>query len=822
MAAFSDILIENYVSIGPYRLMDGRDFEEKPFSIFSTHRPRRIAFLVDPTSVSTAVLKAVIDFNIDCWNGRYNPLIPVTNGAVCADYWPLLDLADPDIVYTFTDLDESTIDRLDTELGPISIEHHQQRQDERVYIGIRDQATTKGLLTSLTDRARRQSLGENVSVLNFDYGNPNDLSECVHWNFGVSRFPYFIARDHGLSITQPKDRSDTGVVDCVANTRHLIVPIHISRDGPSPSLAWLADYNDQIFTIFVGRRSWDVLHYWNNAYFSAYGNLFAGDFSEFWLPELPETNSALYNSLKNFIHRRVFTSGNYQRRLVVVSTEGDVERLRDFTEKLCRALHGQFAPGNSRLLEQGRLPEFKIAPRGNWSNRQSAKHHHVRGRKVFIDLDVPVDIDPNAEADAWMMDLAIEAADQESAYSNLDLWWSFPRRGALAGLFDRERASRINRRGRVSFQVAASDQNVTLIIPSDLTVFRFLLMPEIQYCGSSDLRHQRSRSSPIDIRIGDKGRYLNGILGLHGSVKDAVYFCEHPFWRDIFHGLCCTDVNEQVTSKIRKDLRKGLDTFCSERAGDCDAAVMRLAEIVLQAAQKIPQSIHTITFADLERKYGTYLESLKSDVAKDVSKDINLKEQLSGLTQSRVLQQGSEIRCVNCLSSFWYHIDDLREDVTCQGCRSNVAIPAENIWSYRPNELIRAAFRYQGLLPVIRTIGRLFDEVRSGFIFAAGLEFLNYETEEVEQEVDLCWIKDSQFGIAEIKKSSHEFSNRDCEKLIKLALHCRPNIVMLAATNGEDGYISTKADYIRSRLPNVQIQTLTPTDFKSTPFHYLM
>src|SRR6266851_8469389 len=98
--------------------------EETPYSVFLDHRPRRIAFLVDPDKANDPLLDAIADFNIDSWGGRYNPMIPVTGGEIYPDYWRLLNLSDPDVFYCCADVSVATIERLDREIGAVLIENH--------------------------------------------------------------------------------------------------------------------------------------------------------------------------------------------------------------------------------------------------------------------------------------------------------------------------------------------------------------------------------------------------------------------------------------------------------------------------------------------------------------------------------------------------------------------------------------------------------------------------------------------------------------------------------------------------------------------------
>jgi hypothetical protein len=80
----------------------------------------------------------------------------------------------------------------------------------------------------------------------------------------------------------------------------------------------------------------------------------------------------------------------------------------------------------------------------------------------------------------------------------------------------------------------------------------------------------------------------------------------------------------------------------------------------------------------------------------------NLCNMLSELTKRKLFLQGAEIRCKHCLTSLWYHVDDLRSTVTCRGCRNDIDLPAEIPLSYFLNELVVSAVRDHGVIPVIK------------------------------------------------------------------------------------------------------------------------
>jgi hypothetical protein len=67
--------------------------QDRGFSVLLEHRPRCVAFVVDLDSVNDDLIDAIVDFNVDSWGGRFNPIILSQNKKICSDYWRLLKLA---------------------------------------------------------------------------------------------------------------------------------------------------------------------------------------------------------------------------------------------------------------------------------------------------------------------------------------------------------------------------------------------------------------------------------------------------------------------------------------------------------------------------------------------------------------------------------------------------------------------------------------------------------------------------------------------------------------------------------------------------------
>lgn len=104
-------------------------------SLLSQPRPVRIAFLVDINDCPIEMRKAILDFNSELWGGRFNPIIPVDNGAIPQGYWNLMNFYDPDVVYSYVALSEALTKKIDVEISPYHfIVHKTSHEDSHKYV----------------------------------------------------------------------------------------------------------------------------------------------------------------------------------------------------------------------------------------------------------------------------------------------------------------------------------------------------------------------------------------------------------------------------------------------------------------------------------------------------------------------------------------------------------------------------------------------------------------------------------------------------------------------------------------------------------------
>src|SRR5579862_6301630 len=81
-------------------------------------RPIRVAFLVDEHDHWKPMLDAVFAESYSRWGGRLSLIVPCDNGTIRAAYIPWLQTYDPDVIYSYVDLTEATIERYQEQFCP--------------------------------------------------------------------------------------------------------------------------------------------------------------------------------------------------------------------------------------------------------------------------------------------------------------------------------------------------------------------------------------------------------------------------------------------------------------------------------------------------------------------------------------------------------------------------------------------------------------------------------------------------------------------------------------------------------------------------------
>ncbi len=782
------------------------------------HRPRRLAFLVDIDQCSDALLNEIVDFNITCWGGRHNPVIPIFDGKITDSYWRLLNLVNPDILYSYCDLPAVVVARISSEIRPLNVLKHRSILTGDHQFRVRlddDQASVIPALKRAVQDIPIFARVPEPAVLLFEDKGVRELSSFALRNFGGNSQLNIWCRDnHVPSLMLPAN--DTETMKALAGNRNVILPIDICADAPRKLKAECNDWSIGL-TIWYGNSPWNFVEYWNSAHFRG---IPSSGLKALWMPKGLLDDATLYQALLEMMRHRVFLSG-HSSHLRLVSYDEDQDHLREVTKQIVKDFKWNMHISDPVVRNRGDLPEFRPMPAvmGFLPNHSvRPRHEQVSGKSAFVEIIPPVEL-PN-RSERWMAEFAVEDPQQERFFANRPAWWKLPQKNGVANLLIPHSACRVGNDYLICADVSRGQQGVLLNIPDLSALFSMLLVPSAppDWVRTFNPQARNSSGSNLYLRSSDKGRYARGVLGLFESLQKAGYVFEHRFWGDVIESLATPVASAHTKNKVRSDLQgMGLDALTLSDRLD------HLADEILDAASRIQRPSPYVTFAHLSELYWGYLQTLPlSERLSEIRAERDLKEEkqireaarrhlrnlLSELTARKLFLHGAEVQCHHCLAALWYHVDDLQSVITCRGCRKEIHLPAETRWSYALNELVATAVRDHGVAPVIRTALRLFADSRECFYFLPGMEIRDYKADPEKQvcELDLVWIRDGAFGIAEVKRTPKKF---DVSKnLVTILGDALPDKFLLASPLGTAESMQTFQIQVRSQIdPNIAVDT---------------
>lgn len=787
------------------------------FAFHMQHRPRRVAFLVDLGRPEVdEILRSILRFNLDCWGGRHNPIVPLVNGAVPESFYPLLDVADPDVFYVYGELELANLAVIHSRYSPTFVDQHRTRipLDEHSFgVGLREQASIRKYLRNLRSRVPLHFGRQEPCVLQLEIVEGRKLSPFFLWNFGHTDSSFFAIQNDGIPGCRPNSVTDGDLLELLWRQMNLAWPIHACGDAPLARTA--GDSWRHYIPVFYGDSPWNVVAYWNDGLTTGPSTPLHGGITQLWLTRGQVETRSTYEQLVRLLQRRAY-AGNHQRGVRMISYDTPEAELESVGKRIVQDVRGM-------LYYEGRVkfdpPQVApVEPRVVGSFFRPPRHQQIEyatGREIHLRLQHPLEIEENTDQ-CWMVDVRIDNPGQELWYSNAEPWWRLPRKAAIAGIFNRSIPQRVISNNCVSFEVDGRHATLDFVIPSSGMLFRYLLSPQINYHLAADLRTKLDPPRHYDLRLSDKGLYLSGILELSHELRNSLYLFEHPFWRNLLEKLSRREPSRQLKEKLTSDVKELLNDCWAMNKESLESW---LTEKLVLVSKQLSKVAPWLTFGELNNLYESYLGTLPDEERRHTRS--NLRSDLSELTRDRFMFQGVELPCPNCISSFWYSVEELGKAISCRGCHVSFPLPAETVWSYQLNELVRAGISDHGLSPVLRTLARLFDGANDCFFFRPPTDFLVYPDEgepRIVHELDLAWVKDGLLGIAEVKTLTKSFKTSDFEGMRLLAEIIRPDIVLIAAPDGAEEKLLKGKKVIEEKLTvGCKVWAWGPEEFKEPP-----
>ena len=659
---------------------------------------------------------------------------------------------------------------------------------------------------------------------------------------------YINARSYGLTIRETRDfRGDLreinkkvylitdrkSLADALLEFAH--TPNIVFRNQvctlPNTERESEADTRARCFEVIVGDTLQDIVYFWNKPLLlprseRKYQN-------QMWLPTALAKDTDVEEAIHAWIARGVNLGNQTPKTVRFVSFSTEKRELEDiagrFRENL-RARHRHVRTVTD-CFEEPQIPNFlsenplsfqREVPL--FSRESSIDIHRVQGNKGTLELTEPKGIAQRGLAGHWMIDFYIEFThdmyeDDEYVIKmpGETLFWRFPNRNHLMhGMFDKP--SRVRRNGFPSIMMQSRKKVLSFTLKEAESVVASLFRgTDYPVYERRDPHTQGAAKRYYSVGISDKGKYLQGVLELFGSLTFAYKVFSSSYWRGMFDILSKNtraeqSAHEAVANRLRKAIRQ------SDSLVDNQAAIESIAKLVVNEAKELDLKQKEFPFKDFiqeakhwQNKYMEHMGPSEEDMRGFRSEDV--RGALAQLTQRNIVQIGIKPRCPRCGLAQWYHVDDISQHLTCQGCKTQFPLHPELTWYYRLNELTRAAYASHGITPVILVLSQLFRESRTSFFFSPNLDLLTEPQDESSErlakvaEVDIACIQDGKFIIGEVKQSMSLFGKSDFDTIAEIAERTKPDIVLFSCMDAQQPtkFIDNHIKRIGAKLSHLEV-----------------
>jgi hypothetical protein len=703
--------------------MFGRTREsQRTLEISASTRPKRIAFLADLTRISNEEIDEIIRYNARCWGGRFNPMIHCTGLDIEPNWWSMLVTLDPDIIYSFLRLSDEFVHRINRTILPARIIEPPKNGDETKP----DQHSfhpfdIKALdIQGIPTFAWTRRSGFQDPFFLYIKESPKNIQEerFALRNFGTlpEYLPYHVMfEDVPHQVIEIKEDA---IAELIGSTflypsKAAVYPMDLCRYYSSKSYSLPHTTNVPGFHLVVGDTPWEAIYLWNLA---LQERPVAGRDS-FWLPSNALDDEDILDQSCEWINRKYWGEQSH-RELKLISYSVPTSELDRLSISLPKKLRmnvqcERLLPGSHPF--PGTFENPSSAVRSGFGVDQleirRTEQTPVFGNSAIMPIPQPPFVKRQASQTGWMVDLTIEHTPELYTYTNIQPIWMLPKRQGVARLFAQGsyHGARINSCRLPSVEVEHGSETVKISIPEDRTVIWSALLDH----GIENTRQKHEQHKSIFERIStsDKGRYVNGLLQLFGSLFHANTFFEDPYWRAISFDLAGRSKYEALAAGRIREARDSLVEFAEKvRAGTESSGIDELLGITLRSARPSNSGLVAYSLKQLKGKFydirGKGMRGTDEGNYWRVHEkfDSRRERDVSEFLWSNILIQGVFVRCYNCFTTQWIMVDDVGATIICSGYLSNIQLPANPEWSFKLNDLVGNAVSRHDTLSVVRAL----------------------------------------------------------------------------------------------------------------------
>lgn len=742
------------------------------FQITSRPRHLRYVFFVDENYPYETLL-SLIHANQNIWGGRYNPIVPVKDNTITDRWKEILKYYDPDDVYYSKEIDPEIIKRLRifNPCGYYNLDDKPRREDISGVSGFYflSQFHVKSRIILTAETWKTESALLSYYKTNFGFE-----TSLMHHEVELSK-------DFDRKIVGEKEFGELNKL--IAELRP-INQSHFSRKNLNTAILRSKNYTGYYpFEIVIAKdksSNADLLYYWNRMLFELRTIIYA-------------TVEELNLLCADEFFGQVLHDMDWDNSILVTSqslTKEEVQEIIDNKLKKTKA---------NRRFENGRQEAFPFEVQdahglfernfGEISTEQTLLSRSGLFHLPKLSFTDKVGFFPQR----WVVDIQIKKFGEH--YQNE---FRFPKTTETQYILKGAKG-RISKWGNISVMIH-NQQTISDTLEIDIPEFRSLLR---QLLSRPVIDGETNDTKYIDSGLQDDSNKLTAFLKSFNYDFSAIDdFFTDKFWVTIFEGL--------ATSKKATGDSISLDEILER----CRIALATKGEVQLDENGKLA---------------GKKGETFRNDE----NLELGIKQTIKELCNYKVFLKGFNLKCKNCSSQFWYHINEAKETINCKGCLEDFPFPIEPKFAYKLNDLIKNnIFRPDGSrdgnLTVIRTLVSIQQQgSHQSFFYSPQLELYDsYHSNDPCAELDIICLSDGQLVIGEAKHDSRGFFEKNSrgenslDILVEVSKAIRPDKILLSCYADNNDKLQKARKYLEGKFYQYDfapvIETLplhTPDDF---------
>ena len=204
----------------------------------------------------------------------------------------------------------------------------------------------------------------------------------------------------------------------------------------------------------------------------------------------------------------------------------------------------------------------------------------------------------------------------------------------------------------------------------------------------------------------DKGSYLQGLIGMFGSLSGIEHTMETHFWRVQFGNMAAPAQSQH--EEVIRDIKLRMNARDGKLVIENDAGWQNLAQRIVQKASRLKVPRLRTRYVDL---LTAWTEELTAAIDKDPNlkqrqeeilgeREDDLKQSLSFFFERGVMYRGHEWSCRECRHRNWLGVEALKDVMPCEVCRREHQLPIDVALDFRMNEFFATCLREHDTITV--------------------------------------------------------------------------------------------------------------------------